>query len=47
MDNYTIEILYTQNMTKTSIFCRFFSFDDSKRLFLSDCQNKLFDITGR
>ena len=23
----------TQNMTKTSIFCRFFSFDDSKRHF--------------
>ena len=36
----------TQNMTKTSIFCRFFSFDDSKRHFLSDCQNKIFDSRG-
>ena len=34
MDNYTIEISEkTQNMTKTSIFCRFFCFDDSKRHF--------------
>ena len=37
----------TQNMTKNSNFCRFFSFDDSKRHYFSDCQGKLFDGTDR
>ena len=34
LSKYSIPISEnTQNMTKTSIFCRFFSFDDSKRHF--------------